>query len=369
MTVMGQFRGWLSGFMPEWAAYIVAFIVGVVAIIAFVLVMIIVFIYLERRLIGRFQVRLGPNRCGPEGIFQLIADAIKLMTKEDIVPAKGDFWVHFLAPIVTFAPALMVFAVVPFHKGAALTDLDVGILYVVAISSISVVGIYMAGWGSNNKYSLIAALRAVAQAVSYELPVVLSTVGVILVVGSLSLSKIVEAQTIPLFLLQPLGFLVFLLGSMAEINRSPFDLLEAESEIVTGYNMEYSGMKFGLLYLGEYGHALAASSIITTLFLGGWQGPLLPPFLWFVIKVFLVFFVFLWVRSTVPRLRVDQLTAFAWKALLPMALINLFVVGAEVLWFPEALPRGIVVVNFAVAGILILLWSKLFALGGGRVEV
>lgn len=369
MTVMEQFRGWLSSLMPEWAAYIVAFIVGVVAILAFVLVMIIVFIYLERRLIGRFQVRLGPNRCGPEGILQLVADAIKLLTKEDIVPAKGDFWVHFLAPIVAFVPALMVFAVVPFHKGAVFTDLDVGILYVVAISSISVVGIYMAGWGSNNKYSLIAALRAVAQAISYELPVVMSVVGVILVAGSLSLSKIVEAQTIPFFLLQPLGFLIFFLGSMAEINRSPFDLLEAESEIVTGYNMEYSGMKFGLLYLGEYGHTLAASSIITTIFLGGWTGPLLPPFLWFLIKVLLVFFLFLWIRSTLPRLRVDQLMAFAWKCLLPIALINLFLIGAEVIWLPETMPWAMVVLNFAVAGVLVLLWSKLFALGGGRVEV
>lgn len=369
MTIMEQFRDWLAGIVPEWAAYILAFIVGVVAIITFVMVMIIVFIYLERRLIGRFQVRLGPNRCGPEGIFQLFADAIKLLTKEDIVPAKGDLLVHFLAPIVAFVPALMVFAVVPFHDRAIFTDLDVGILYVIAISLISVVGIYMAGWASNNKYSLVAALRAVAQAISYELPIIMSVVGVILVAGSLSLSKIVEAQTIPFFLLQPLGFLIFFLGSMAEINRSPFDLLEAESEIVTGYNMEYSGMKFGLLYLGEYAHVLAASAIITTLFLGGWQGPVLPPFMWFLIKVLLVFLVFLWIRSTLPRLRVDQLMAFAWKCLLPLAVINLLLVGAQVLWFPETLPWVMVVVNFAVAGVLILLWSRLFTLGGGRIEV
>ncbi len=369
MTVMEQFRNWLAGAMPDWAAYILAFIVGVVAILIFALVMIIVFVYIERRVVGRFQVRLGPNRCGPEGIFQLIADAIKVFGKEDIVPSKGDFWVHFLAPIVTFVPALMIFAVVPFHRGAVFTDLDVGILYVVAISSISVVGIFMAGWGSNNKYSLIAALRAVAQAVSYELPVVLSVVGVILLTGTLSLNKIVEVQTIPLFLLTPLGFLIFFLGTMAEINRSPFDLLEAESEIVAGYQMEYSGMKWVLFYMGEYGHALAASSIITTLFLSGWKGPLLPPFLWFLIKVLIVFFIFMWARATVPRLRVDQLTAFAWKCLLPMALINLVLIAAEVIWFPEMLPWMMVVVNFAVAGVLILLWSRLFALGGGRVEV
>lgn len=369
MTVLGQLRDWLINFMPEWAAYIVAFLVGVIVIITFVLVMVLFFIYIERRGVGRFQLRLGPNRVGPEGILQPIADAIKVLTKEDIVPRQGDWWLHFLAPIIAFLPALMVFAVIPLHKNVVFTDLDVGILYVVAISSISVVGIYTAGWASNNKYSLVSALRTVAQAVSYELPIVLAAIGVILMVGSLSLSQIVEAQTVPFLLLQPLGFLIFLLGSMAEINRSPFDLLEAESEIVAGYHTEYSGMKFALFYLAEYGHTVAASAIITTLFLGGWKGPFLPPFLWFVIKVILVFAFMVWVRSTLPRLRVDQLMAFAWKGLLPMALINLFLVAAEVLWFSEVLPWGIVVVNLVVAGILILLWSRLFTLGGGRVEV
>ncbi len=369
MTLIGQFRHWLVNFMPEWAAYIIAFGVGVLVLFAFVLVMVMVFIYIERRGVGRFQLRLGPNRVGFEGILQPIADAIKVLTKEDIVPAKGDFWLHFWAPIIAFVPALMVFAVVPFSKRAVFTDLDIGILYVIAISSISVVGIYTAGWASNNKYSLLSALRTVAQAISYELPVVLAAAGVILMVGSLSLSQIVETQTVPFFLLQPLGFLIFLLGSMAELQRSPFDLLEAESEIVAGYHTEYSGMKFALFYLAEYGHAVAASAIITTLFLGGWKGPILPPFLWFVIKVFLVFCFMFWVRSTLPRLRVDQLMAFSWKCLLPMALINLFLVGVEVLWIPGTLSWGMVVINVIITGILILSWSRLFALGGGRVEV
>jgi NADH-quinone oxidoreductase subunit H len=227
----------------------------------------------------------------------------------------------------------------------------------------------MAGWASNNKYALISALRAVAQMVSYELPMVLAILGVVLMSGSLSMTQIVASQKIPFLLLQPLGFVIFFLGTVAEINRSPFDLLEADSEIVAGYHIEYSGMKFAMFYLGEYGHALAYSCIIATLFLSGWQGPLSPPIIWLVIKVMAVFFVIVWMRSTLPRLRVDQLMAFAWKGLLPMAIINLFIVAAEVLWLSEIMPWLMVAVNFVFAGVLVLLWSKLFTLGGGRVEV
>ena len=369
MTLLDQFRLWLASIWPEWAAYVTPAIVGIVVVLAFVLTMVIVFIYFERRLLGRFQIRLGPNRLGPEGIFQPIATALKVLLKEDIVPAKADKVVHWLAPVIVFVPILLIFAVVPLHEGAIFADLNVGIVYVVAISSLSAVGIYSAGWASSNKYALIAALRTVAQMVSYELPVVLSILGVVLMVGSLSMNEIVDSQSIPFILLQPLGFIIFFLGTVAEMNRCPFDLLEADSEIVAGYHTEYSGMKFAMFYLGEYGHALAYSSIIATLFLGGWQGPLLPPIIWFLIKVVAVFFVIVWMRSTLPRLRVDQLMAFAWKALLPMAVINLFIVAVEVLWLPEALPWIMVVVNFAFAGVLILLWSKLFVPGGGRVEV
>jgi NADH-quinone oxidoreductase subunit H len=331
--------------------------------------MVIVFIYVFRRVLGRFQVRIGPNRLGLEGIFQPIATAVKILLKEDIVPAKGDKVIHWLAPLVVFVPVLMVFAVVPLGARAILTDLNVGILYVVAISSVSAIGIYMAGWASSNKYSLISALRAVAQIVSYELPVVLAILGVVLMTGSLSMTKIVESQSIPFILLQPLGFLIFFLGTMAEMNWSPFDLLEADSEIVAGYHMEYSGMKFAMFYLGEFGHAFVYSCIIATLFLSGWQGPLLPPVIWLLIKVLAVFFVMVWIRATLPRLRVDQLMAFAWKCLLPMAVINLFIVAAEMLWLSEVTPWLLVVVNFVFAGVLVLLWSKLFNLGGGRVEV
>jgi NADH-quinone oxidoreductase subunit H len=353
---------WPGGFWLHWGVF-------VVIIFVFVMAMVMGFIWFERRGIGRFQVRLGPNRVGPFGVLQPVADAIKVLLKEDIIPAKGDKLVHWLAPVVAFVPVVVIFAVVPFQDGALLADLNIGILYVVAISSISVVGIFMAGWGSNNKFSLLGAMRTVAQEVSYEIPLVLSILGVVLIAGSLSLNDIVKAQSIPFILLQPLGFLIYFIGACAEINRTPFDLLEADSEIVAGFHTEYSGMKFALFYLMEYAEALAISAIITTLFLGGWRGPVLPPFLWFLIKVVGVFFLIFWIRSTIPRVRVDQLMAFVWKCLLPLALINLLITGVEVLVLPEALPWTIIFLNLAIMAVLIALWSKLFRLGGGRVEV
>jgi len=341
----------------------------VVIILIFVMGMVMAFIYIERRGLGRFQVRLGPNRAGPFGVLQPVADAIKILLKEDIVPAKGDRWVHWLAPVVAFIPVLMIFAVVPFQERAVLVDLNIGILYVVAISSVAVVGVFMAGWGSSNKYSVIGAMRSVAQLVSYEIPLVLSIIGVVLLAGSLSLNEIVKAQSIPFILLQPLGFLIYFLATAAEINRTPFDLIEADSELTTGYNVEYSGMKFGMLFLAEYAHALAISALITILFLGGWSGPLLPPFLWFLIKVFGVFLLIVWVRATIPRFRIDQVMAFAWKCLLPLALLNLLITGIQVLVWPEVLPWSVVFLNLAIMVVLVVLWSRFFRLGGGRIEV
>ena len=367
---LNLFNCYLETLPPDWpGGFWLHWVVFVVIILAFILAMVMAFIWFERRGLGRFQVRLGPNRTGPFGMLQPVADAIKVLIKEDIVPAKGDKLVHWLAPVVAFVPVLMIFAVVPFQDGALLADLNIGILYVVAISSVSVVGIFMAGWASNNKFSLIGAMRTVAQAVSYEIPLVLSIIGVVLIAGSLSMNEIVKAQSIPFILLQPLGFLIFFMAACAEINRTPFDLLEAESEIVAGFHTEYSGMKFALFYLVEYAEVLAISAIIATLFLGGWRGPVLPPFLWFLIKVVGVFFLIFWVRSTIPRVRVDQLMAFAWKCLLPLALINLFITGIEVLVLPEALPWTIIILNLAIMAVLIVLWSKFFRLGGGRVEV
>jgi NADH-quinone oxidoreductase subunit H len=369
MTVLEQFQLYLQNYMPDWAAYLIPALVGVIIIIIYLFALLIVFIYFERRMLGRFQIRLGPNRCGPEGIFQPIATALKILVKEDVVPRAADKVIHFIAPMIVFIPVLMIFAVVPVSNGAILADLNIGIVYVVAVSAISAVGIYMAGWGSNNKYSLLAAMRGIAQMVSYELPIVLSILGVILMAGSLSMTQIVAAQNIPFFILQPLGFAIFFIGTLAELNRAPFDLLEADSEIVAGYHTEYSGMKFAMFYLGEYGHAVVYSAIIATIFLSGWRGPALPPFLWLLIKIFIVYFVMIWIRATVPRLRVDQLMSFGWKALLPMAIINLFIIAAEVLWLPESLPWVAIIINFVCAGVIIVLWSRLFTLGGGRVEV
>ncbi len=351
--------------------YWVHFAVFSVGILAFVITMVMGFIYFERRGIARFQVRQGPNRTGPMGMLQPVADAIKILIKEDIIPARGDKIIFWLAPLVTFVPVLMIFAVVPFQSGAPalLADLNIGILYVVAVSSIVSVGVFMAGWSSNNKYSLLGAMRDVAQLVSYEIPLALSIMGVVLLTGSLSLTDIVAAQSIPFILLQPLGFFIFFVAALAEVNRTPFDLLEADSEIVAGFNIEYSGMKFALFYLAEYCETVVLSAIAVTLFFSGWKGPLLPPFLWFVIKIFAVFFVIVWIRSTIPRFRIDQVMGFAWKFLLPLALINLVITGIQVLIWKEALPWFVIIMNIAIMAILILVWSRFFKLGGGRVEV
>ena len=363
--------GHLAALPPDWPGnfwlHLMAF---TVIILAFVLITALIFIWLERRGLGRLQIRLGPNRAGPFGLLQPLADVLKLLIKEDTVPAKADKLVFWLAPIVALAPVLMLFAVIPFQSGALLADLNIGILYVIAISSLASVGVFMAGWASNNKYSLIGAMRDVAMLISYEIPIVISIVGVILITGSLSLTEIVGAQeSIPFILLQPLGFLIFFLGSLAESNRTPFDLVEADSEIVAGYHIEYSGMKYGTLMLTEYAEIIAISALVTTLFLGGWQGPLLPPILWFFIKVSAVFLLSVWIRGTIPRLRIDQVMAFAWKFLLPLALINLLVTSLQVVLWPEASLWLIVFLNLTVMAILILSWSRFFRLGGERIEV
>jgi len=353
---------WPGGFWWHWLVF-------TIIIIVFVLLLVMGYIWIERRGMGWMQARRGPNRTGPLGLLQPVADALKVLMKEDLVPASADKIVHFLAPIIAFIPVLLVFAVVPFQNGALLADLNVGILYVVAISSVSTVGIFMAGWGSNSKYPLLGAMREVAAVVSYEIPLVLAVVSVVLLTGSLSMNDIVLAQDIPFILLQPLGFLIFFIAGCAEINRSPFDLMEADSELTAGFHTEYSGMKFALFYLAEYGEALVMAAIISTLFLSGWRGPVLPPWLWFVIKVIIVFFVMVWTRTTFPRVRIDQLMALAWKFLLPLALINLIITGIEVLAWPEGWQWVMIPVNIVIMGVLILLWSRLSKLGWGRVEV
>jgi NADH-quinone oxidoreductase subunit H len=353
---------WPGGYWWHWLFF-------TVVVIVFMLIMVMGAIYIERRGLGRMQSRLGPNRTGPFGLLQPVADAIKVLLKENLVPSAADKIVHWLAPVVAFTPVLMIFAVLPFQNGALLADLNIGILYIVAVSSIATVGVFMAGWGSGNKYSLLGAMRNVAAVVSYEIPMVLAIVGVVLVAGSMSMNQIVVKQNIPFILLQPLGFLLFFIAACAEINRSPFDLMEADSELVAGFHTEYSGMKFAMFYLVEYAEAIAMSAIITTLFLSGWRGPWLPPWLWFILKTLIVFFVMVWTRATLPRVRIDQLMGLAWKFLFPLAIINLFITAIQVLVWPDALPWIMVVINIAVMAALVLIWSKFFKLGRGRIEV
>jgi NADH-quinone oxidoreductase subunit H len=296
--------------------------------------------WLERKVIGDIQVRFGPSRVGPFGLLQPIADGIKLMFKEDVVPANADRLIFFLAPALSFVPALIVFAVIPFGPSFVITDVNVGLLYVFAVASLGVYGIVLAGWASNSKYSLLGGLRSSAQMVSYELGLGLSVLGVVMMTGSLSLVDIVEAQkgtwlgVLPRWNIFPqfLGFVIFLISSNAELNRAPFDLPEAETELVAGFHTEYSSMKFALFFMAEYANMIAASALATTLFLGGWRGPLLPPPIWFLLKVFGFLFLFIWLRATLPRFRYDQLMGFGWKVLLPLALANVMFTAALILF-------------------------------------
>ena len=346
--------------------------------IVFFLGSVILFIYMERRVLAKMQARIGPNRVGPFGLLQAIADAVKVLLKENVTPAGADKIVYWLAPAVGFAPVLMVLAVVPFGDGAVLADVNIGILYVLAVGSLSSIGVFMAGWSSNNKYAVISAMRMVAAVISYEMPIVLVIASVLLMANSalpanaasMSLNSIVLAQqNYPMILIQPLAFFLMFVAGCAEINRSPFDLMEADSEIVAGFHTEYTGMKFAMFYLAEYGEAVVMSTVIATLFLGGWRGPFLPPWLWLILKVFFVFFLMIWTRTTLPRVRIDQLMALAWKFLFPLALINLILTAFEVLANPNGVPWYFIFVNIAVGAILVLLMSRLYKVGGGRVEV
>jgi NADH-quinone oxidoreductase subunit H len=299
-------------------------------IIAFMSVAALFLVWWERKVSAHMQVRLGPMRTGWHGWRQTVIDAIKLIMKEDIVPTKVDKAVFVIAPIVVFVSALMVYVCIPFGRGLIVSDLNIGILYILAITTFTVVGLLMAGWGSNNKYSMLGGLRSAAQIVSYEVPLTLSVLGVVLIAQSLSMVKIVTSQTHVwqwYIFRQPIGFLVYLTAAVAEVNRTPFDIPEAEQELVAGYNTEYSGMKFAMFFFAEYANLFTISAVSTTLFLGGWNGPWLPSWIWFFIKTFFVILVVMWFRWTYPRIRVDQLMGFAWKFLLPLAFLNLIITG------------------------------------------
>ena len=286
--------------------------------------------WFERRMLGRFQARLGPNRWGPFGLFQPLADVLKLLAKEDIIPDTADKPAFTVAPIMLLVPMFLVFAVIPLGSDSFLGSLNVGVLFIVGVTGLSSLAIFTAGWASRNKFAMFGAMRAVAMLISYEVPMALALTGVVVLAGSMSLVGIVEGQSVPYLLVQPLGFFVFMTAAAAEMSRAPFDMIEAESELGGGYVTEYAGIKFAILQLAEFMAPLATAAVATALFLGGTRGfdPIPGP-VWFVAKAFVLVFLMLWIRATWPRLRVDQIMGFAWKALLPLALVNMFVVAIE----------------------------------------
>jgi NADH-quinone oxidoreductase subunit H len=351
----------LVGHAPASLRSFLASVLSVVVILVVFASLFAVTTVLERKGLGRIQNRYGPNRVGPFGFLQPIADGIKSLSKEDVVPRAADKVVHFLAPVLLVLAAFSLYAVLPIGRNMVLANLDAGVLFFFAVSSVMELTIFMAGWSSGNKYSLLGAMRAIAQMISYEVPLILASVAVIMAAGSLSTVAIVEKQAgysgiLPnWFVLTPwgfAGFVLFMIAATAESNRSPFDLPEGESEIIAGYYTEYSGFKFALFFLGEYLGMFAISGLGITLFLGGWAAPLsfltwIPSYLWFFAKLLAMIVIFIWVRGTLPRLRMDQLMNFAWKFMLPMALLNLVTAG---IW--RFLPQG--VLRWSICSVLVV---------------
>jgi len=311
------------------------------AALAIGLANVIVFLYLERKVVADMQVRFGPMRVGPHGLLQPIADSIKLIIKEDIIPAEADTWLFALAPVIAFVPAFMLYLTIPISEHLVVANLDLGFFYLFGMLTVVPVGILIAGWASHSKYSLIGGLRGAAQQISYEIPLLASVLGVIMLAGSFSLVEIVKAQQAPLLqlggvtilprwfiFLQPFGFLFYFTAALADTQRTPFDMPEAESELVQGYSTEYSSMKFALFFLGEYSNALIISALSVIAFFGGWSGPgPIPGVVWFFLKTYAFVYFIIWLRSTLPRIRIDQLMDLGWKVLLPLTLINIVVTG------------------------------------------
>jgi NADH-quinone oxidoreductase subunit H len=318
------------------------YVAGAVGVLAFVLFFVTYAIYFERKVIGWMQFRRGPNRTGPFGLLQSVADVAKLLLKEDTIPAKADKGLFILAPVLAFVPSFAVLAFIPYNNHLQFADLNVGFLYYIALSGITTIAIIIGGWASNNKYALLGGMRSAAQMISYEVPLVISVVGCVMLAGSLNMRDIVAAQSGYLwhwnFLPQIVGFIVFIIAAISELNRTPFDLPEAESELVAGYHVEYSGFRFAFFMLSEYVYVYAIACLTTLLFLGGWNPPIpqlsfIPGIIWFFLKFALIVFCLFWIRATLPRLRVDQLMGLAWKVLLPLAILNIFITAAYIqLW-------------------------------------
>ncbi len=306
-------------------------LIRIVIVFALALLTVAYLTYLERKVIGHMQVRMGPMRVGPHGLLQPIADGLKLFFKEDIVPTEAYRLTFYFAPILNLVCALILFAVIPFDAKFMISRLNIGLLYILSIASVGVMGIILAGWSSGSKYSLLGGLRSAAQIFSYEIFLGFSLMGPLMIAGSLDLVKIVESQSVPLIVYQPVAFVIYLIAALGKINRVPFDLPEAESELVAGFHTEYSGMKFAYFFLAEYANMIIVSAIATIVFLAGWKGPILPGWMWFLIKMFLFIYFFIWVRATFPRYRYDQFMRIGWKIMLPLVLANILVTGIVIL--------------------------------------
>ncbi|MGH7944245.1 MAG: NADH-quinone oxidoreductase subunit NuoH [Opitutaceae bacterium] len=359
-------RDWLTSFLPDSLRWFANSLLAIAAIIIVFASLFAVLTLVERKVLGRVQNRPGPNRTGPFGLLQPLADGIKMLTKEDIVPRAADHVLHTLAPIALLSLSILTLAVIPFGRNLVALDLDAALLYFFAAGAATELAVFMAGWASRNKYSLLSAMRALAQLISYELPLLLAIVPPVMLAGTLSLTGIVEHQGgwawgfIPNWhVLTPwgfAGFLIFFVSSLAESNRSPFDLPEAESELIAGHLTEYSGFKYALFFMAEYFGMCALSGMGVTLFLGGWQAPFaflefIPSYAWFAIKLLTLLFGFIWIRATFPRLRIDQLTRFAWKFLVPLALIN---VGTAAFWALSTNWNGVLqIARWAIAIVLV----------------
>lgn len=377
-----------ASWMPDWLAYVGYALVRMGVILGAVITLVLLYIYLERRVVARFQVRIGPNRVGPFGLLQGFADVLKLMTKEVITPTRSDHFLHMLAPVIAIIPSFLALAVLPFGPGSILANLNVAVLYLFAISTAGTLSVLMAGWSSNNKYSMFGGMRMVAMTLSYEVPMVLSLLGVVMITQQMSLGGIVDWQHQHgwLILYQPVAAALFLLCGLAELGRAPFDLIEGESEITAGYHAEYGGMEFAMLFLREYIDAIVISILVATLFLGGWDTRLfgwqpfgqdldvfglIPPYVMLILKAIFVFFFIMWGRATFPRIRIDQVLSFSWKFLLPIALVNVFLTAAFVLIANEvggtneaAFVGTLIVlagiVNTAACVAVLVVWQNMF---------
>jgi NADH-quinone oxidoreductase subunit H len=330
---IAQFLRWLMGLMGFGstltnAVMALSYFV-VIAVIVTVNIMMI--LWIDRRFASFFQERLGPNRVGPFGLLQSANDAVKLIGKESIIPKAADKTVYKLAPLLIFTVTVLLYAVLPFGKGMSPANINTGLLFFIAVSSTSTIAILMAGWGSNNKYSLLGGMRSVATIISYEIPMAFSMLGVVMLAGSVNLNSIVAAQgTVWYVLLQPLAFVIFIISAMAELNKAPFDMTEAEQELIGGFHTEYSGMRFALFFMAEYANLFSVAALGVTLFLGGWQGPFLPSWLWFMGKVYVFILVILWFRWTFPRIRLDKMMKLNWKFLIPLSIFNILITGVGI---------------------------------------